>query len=433
MPNETKPKAGKGGAKSGAKKPTAEEKREADYQSACSAAKWGQWTVFYQDRAEFYRMAQQKLEALGDYKDSAEQAAFCARQAEEAETAGADQALQEAMDQAAKASSASDYYQAAQALERITDRPEAGAEAKRCMSVYDQLCHRQKIKKLMIAAVLCLCVLLGIGMVWFGAAQYGYASFWFHQENYAGALKWYQKAKDFADSQEQIDACRYYRGIELQEQGKHHAAYDKFRLIPGYQYADERLLDSACLMMAELEPGDTVTFGLRSNDKKAKWFVLENDGTSVTLIADFQLEHSYHSTSEEVTWESCALREWLNSDFLADTFSEPEQSLILETPLSTEANSVYGTAGGVDTTDRVYLLSEREVEQYASILFGKDEDGNPLDPLKREKLGWRLRTPGAANSGTAYVDVKSQLNRYGFEATATRPTVRPVIRVATRQ
>ena len=45
------------------------------------------------------------------YKDSAEQAAFCARQAEEAETAGADQALQEAMDQAAKASSASDYYQ----------------------------------------------------------------------------------------------------------------------------------------------------------------------------------------------------------------------------------------------------------------------------------------------------------------------------------
>lgn len=429
MPNEAKQKPAKSG--SPAKKPTPEQKREAAYQAACAAASWGKWTVFYRERADFYRNAQQQFLALGDYKDSAEQAAFCAAQAEEAETTGSDQALKEAMEKASSASSANDYYLAARELERLTDRPEAQAEADRCMAVYDRLCHRKRVRQLIVTAVICLLVIFGAGLVHFGVLQYGVASLCRQQEDYADALKWYLEAKDFGDSKERITECRYYRGIEFQEAGKYLQAYDKFRLIPGYLDADDRLLDSARGMMACLSPGDTITFGKLSKDEKAKWFVLDNDGESVTLLAGFRLEHCYDSASEAVTWKGCELRSWLNSDFLSDTFTENEQSLLLEASLRNDPNPVYGTEGGDDTLDRVYLLSETEVEQYAPVLFGQDEKGKALDPLKPEGLGWRLRTPGAAGSGTAFVDTDGQIILYGYVATAEQPGVRPVIRIST--
>lgn len=429
MPNEAKQKSAKSG--SPAKKPTPDQKREAAYQAACAAAGWGKWTVFYRERAEFYRNAQQQFLALGDYKDSAEQAAFCAAQAEEAETTGSDQALQEAMEKVSAAVTANDYYLAARELERLTDRPEAQAEAARCMSVYDQLCHRKRVKQLIVTAVICLLLIFGAGLIHFGVLQYGVASLCQQQEDYADALKWYLEAKDFADSEQRITECRYYRGIEFQELGKYLQAYDKFRLIPGYSDADDRLLDSARGMMACLSPGDTITFGKLSKDEKAKWFVLDNDGKSVTLLAGFQLEHCYDSTPEAVTWKDCEVRSWLNRDFLSDTFTSNEQSLLLEASLRNDSNPVYGTEGGDDTLDRVYLLSQAEAEQYAPVLSGKDEKGKALDPLKPEGLGWRLRTPGAAGSGTAFVNSEGQIVLYGYEASAEQPGIRPVIRVST--
>lgn len=429
MPNEAKQKPAKSGGP--AKKPTPEQKREAAYQAACAAAGWGKWTVFYRERSEFYRNAQQQFLALGDYKDSAEQAAFCAAQAEEAETTGSDQALREAMEKASSAASANDYYLAARELERLTDRPEAQAEADRCMSVYEQLCRRKRVKQLIVTAVVCLLVVLGIGLVHFGALQYGIASLCQQREDYADALTWYLEAKDFGDSEERITECRYYRGIQFQEAGKYLQAYDKFRQIPGYQDADDRLLESARDMIAGLAPGDTIAFGRLNQSEKVKWLVLDNDGESVTLLAGFLLEHCYDSAPEAVTWADCELRSWLSSDFLSNTFTENEQSLLLETTLPNDPNPLYGTEGGGDTLDRVYLLSAAEAEQFAPILFGQDEAGNALDPLKPTGVGWRLRTPGAAGNGTAFVDTEGQIVLYGYESTAEQPGVRPVIRVST--
>ncbi|MGM9537334.1 MAG: DUF6273 domain-containing protein [Candidatus Onthomonas sp.] len=428
MPNEASQKAAKSGGP--VKKLTPEEQREADYQSACSAASWGKWTVFYQDRAEFYRNAQQQFLALGDYKDSTERAAWCAAQAEEAETVGCDQALQEAMSKAKSAVTANDYYMAARALERITDRPEAQAEAERCLTIYEQSCRRQRVKRLIVSAAICILAVFGIGLVQTGAAQYGLATFCLQQDRYADALKWYLEAREFGDSEERIAECRYLRGVEFQEQGKYLQAYDKFRLISGYEDADDRLLDCVRGMLADLSPGDTITFGKLNVDEKAKWVVLENDGTSVTMLGCFGLEHSYHNASGAVTWKDCELRNWLNTEFIAETFHRNERSLLLYADLDNASSSVYETDGGDDTSDRVYLLSEAEAEKFSSILFDKDENGKTLDPYKAEKLGWRLRTPGAAGDGTAFVNTSSKINRYGFESTSKQLMVRPVIQVS---
>lgn len=102
-----------------------------------------------------------------------------------------------------------------------------------------------------------------------------------------------------------------------------------------------------------------------------EWLVLEKKENKVLLISKYGIEYSaYHETDEEVTWEICDLRSWLNNDFLSNSFSEQEKNMILNTRVHTNDNSKYGTSGGNDTIDKIFLLSIEEVEKY----FKNDED-----------------------------------------------------------
>ena len=116
------------------------------------------------------------------------------------------------------------------------------------------------------------------------------------------------------------------------------------------------------------------------NDKKTpiKWRVLSVDGDDVFLMADKNLDcQRYNDTDTDVTWETCTMRSWLNgygaesnrdgkdysgNNFLNNAFSVEEQSAIKTTNVVNHDNPEYGTEGGNDTTDKVYLLSLDEVE-----------------------------------------------------------------------
>jgi len=70
-----------------------------------------------------------------------------------------------------------------------------------------------------------------------------------------------------------------------------------------------------------------------------------------------------------VTWEYSEIREWLNDDFLRDgflnmAFSSSEQRSILFSKIPNPDNRKYGTEGGADTEDKVFLLSLDEVDRY---------------------------------------------------------------------
>ncbi len=116
------------------------------------------------------------------------------------------------------------------------------------------------------------------------------------------------------------------------------------------------------------------------NDKKTpiKWRVLSVDGDDVFLMADKNLDcQRYNDTGTDVTWETCTMRSWLNgygaesnkdgkdysvNNFFDNAFSVEEQSAIKTTNVVNNDNPEYGTEGGNDTTDKVYLLSLDEVK-----------------------------------------------------------------------
>ncbi|MCL2816885.1 MAG: InlB B-repeat-containing protein [Clostridiales bacterium] len=156
----------------------------------------------------------------------------------------------------------------------------------------------------------------------------------------------------------------------------------------------------------DILPGVTIKFG------GIDWLVLEvQDGKALILSEKILEKRPYHER-EYITWENCSLRGYLNGEFYNNTFSAAEKARIVETAVKNDDNQWYGSAGGNDTLDKIFLLSLEEVvkyfgdsgqlanmpgdltlginDQYNSARIAYDKDGNDLN--------WWLRSPGYADS-----------------------------------
>ena len=107
-----------------------------------------------------------------------------------------------------------------------------------------------------------------------------------------------------------------------------------------------------------------------------KWRVLSTDGNTALLLSDVALDYKpYHSSRTSVTWEKSTIRSWLNgydstsnsaganysiNNFIDTAFTGAEQAAIRNTDVKNENSISYGTNGGNDTIDKLFLLSESE-------------------------------------------------------------------------
>ena len=185
-----------------------------------------------------------------------------------------------------------------------------------------------------------------------------------------------------------------------------------------------------------LSVGDIVTLGNWGG--RIGWRVLKAARGEALLVSQYGLEvKPYHQERANVTWEKSSLRAWLNSVFLDSAFTEEEKSAILLTRLdnSQEQGCVeYGTAGGKDTEDRVFLLSFAESRS----LFASDADRvtGPTAYAAKQGQGritmdipcpWWLRSPGRYQDHAICVLTDgTHLGRYADNGTIA---VRPALRV----
>ena len=118
--------------------------------------------------------------------------------------------------------------------------------------------------------------------------------------------------------------------------------------------------------------GDYVIFGsyeqdgdLSNGPEPIEWEVIDENDGEMLLISRYILDSKPYNTEQiDVTWETCTLRSWLNNDFYNTAFSAGEQNMIITTTLSNNDNAYFGTAGGNDTEDKVFILSLDEVMDY---------------------------------------------------------------------
>ena len=133
-------------------------------------------------------------------------------------------------------------------------------------------------------------------------------------------------------------------------------------------------------IMQYTKPGNIVTYGMYEQDNDAangpeaiEWIVLtyDEDNNRALMVSKYGLDtlqfHKDYRFGQKITWETCSAREWLNSTFLNNAFSEDEQKAIptVELDNSDNLNPFKGQkAEANNTKDRIYLLSKSEAELY---------------------------------------------------------------------
>ncbi len=140
--------------------------------------------------------------------------------------------------------------------------------------------------------------------------------------------------------------------------------------------------------ISDVKVGDYIKFGNyeqdndESNGKEAiEWRVLDkySDG-SILMVSKLGLDAKpYNDVLKPFTWESCTLRSWMNDDFLKEAFNESEQARIRTTDVVNDDNFFWGTEGGKDTKDKVFLLSSDEAKKYFVDDDGKYAGGDSHD------------------------------------------------------
>ena len=201
-----------------------------------------------------------------------------------------------------------------------------------------------------------------------------------------------------------------------------------------------------------------------------KWRVLNRNGSDALLLADIALDdQKYNTDYAKVTWETSSMRSWLNGygtsvnqpgtdysrkNFINSAFTSTQRSAIKTTSVVNNNNINYGTAGGKNTSDKVFLLSESEVYNTATAAgYGFVKDYDTYDEARRsrcstyayamgtwrrydtdaeytkynENIWWCLRSPGSYNSGAAAMGSIGWVNRNGEDVNDDDDGMRPAL------
>ncbi len=190
---------------------------------------------------------------------------------------------------------------------------------------------------------------------------------------------------------------------------------------------------------SEYKVGKTIEFGNYPQDKDGtekpiEWIVMKKEGNQVLLLSKYVLDAKpYNEEFEDVTWETSDIRQWLNNEFYTTAFNKTEKAKIQTSLIKNEDNSEYGTSGGNDTEDKVFLLSEKEAET----LFSDEEERIAKATEYAEKSGvyvnkekvawWWLRSPGYHGHHAAVVNKYGWVDRDGSCVSIYSGGVRPAL------
>lgn len=201
-----------------------------------------------------------------------------------------------------------------------------------------------------------------------------------------------------------------------------------------------------------------------------KWRVLEVSNGQALLLADKVLDDQEYNKNYKnyvnVTWETSSIRSWLNgqgalfnqpgidytrNNFINTAFSENEQKNILVTNVINNNNINYGTFGGNNTFDKIFLLAESQVYTEQAKKYGFVANNVTYDESRRSKSStyafamgclkstennykenvlWWLRSPGydsSSGSSAAIVYDDGVVFRAGHNGYSCSDGVRPAL------
>ena len=120
--------------------------------------------------------------------------------------------------------------------------------------------------------------------------------------------------------------------------------------------------------------GDKIIFGryeqnnnINDGMEPLEWILLEKDYKHKTaiLITTYLIDcQRFNGFNENVTWETCTLREFMNNNMYSLMFNEKEKLSICPSKLSNSPNIFNSSYSGNDTIDNIYIPSIDDMYKY---------------------------------------------------------------------
>ncbi len=245
---------------------------------------------------------------------------------------------------------------------------------------------------------------------------------------YEDAITEFEALDGYKDSANQINNCNtaikettYNKAVELMNSGKYEDAVNKFEALNGYKDSDSLKATAEISIIANASIGDNVVFG--NYNGNTEWIVLAKEDGKILVISKYAIEEKLYNTEyTSITWEKCTLRSWLNNEYLTSAFSNDERSRIIEVSINNPDNAKYGTDGGNNTTDKVFLLSIDEVNKY----FTSDSARKAV-LSDGTSVWWWLRSPGDHSGTAAGVSSFGSVSEIGYYVSLKNEAVRPAL------
>lgn len=269
---------------------------------------------------------------------------------------------------------------------------------------------------------------------------------------YTEAIAAFEELDGYKDSANKISDCHvaildgeYNDAVALADAKQYEDAIAAFEALGNYK--DSAKKASSVYAQYEIEElkvatvGDYVFFGAYEQDgntsngkEKTEWLVLDRQDDQILVISRYGLDcKPYEKHYEDVTWETCNIRKWLNEDFLNEAFSVEEQVFIPSTTVFADKNPDWDTNPGNDTQDKIFLLSIPEVDKYFT--SGNSSACNATNYATENGAKtdggfckwWWLRSPGYDQCHAAFVFEELGARSVGLEVYFYLAAVRPAL------
>lgn len=255
--------------------------------------------------------------------------------------------------------------------------------------------------------------------------------------------------ENYKNVSEEIKFAKYWLACSYMEDADDNFllgwAENYFEELGDYLDSEEKLVEIDHLRYVNVDVGEIISFGKFKQNitlDPVKWKVLTRIGTCVLVISEKVLDcHEYGGE----TWKDSTIRSYLNGEFFNTAFTSEEQAMIPTVTVKNPDNETYGTYGGGDTEDKIFLLSLSEVKRYiadgnetpdhearraegTSWALDKYDELMPPNTLytRYDTMLWWLRDP-AEKSCHMYVTILGNLNtegaRIGFDRGGVRPAM----------
>lgn len=361
------------------------------------------------DKIDMYQKLAKRFKKLSGYKDSEVYAKKCKKLAKKTSEAITEAIYNEALRKKSIAKSADNYKAAQEDFQKIGGYQNADEMALECNRMYNRIQRTSSRNKILQIALAVFCLIAVFLLAASPYTKYQCANALKATGHYSRAINIYKEIGNYKDSKDKIQDCHYLWGISLAKEGRYKSALGAFADVGYYKDSQERKAEMEKLLIRNSDVGKIVKIG------KTFWIILSKEDHRALMIKKLALPaKAYNEDLTNVTWENSSLRGWLNSEYLEETFSDPERNQIMLSDVINEDNTIYGTEGGNDTKDYLFLLSMKEAAEYS-------------ENLPKVKSNCWLRSPGSNQSSAAFLSIGGVVMGYGYEITSEEIKVYPAM------